>query len=189
MSSWEKKTEKTIRYKNFKCTRHNKFFELNLYEKDPVNTHHWRANIARPARDIDLPAKATSVAETGTSTADPIIDALAQEASNLKLEDAVSAKEALEVKYTGEASAPPPSPPHTEAQSAIVSGLTKMIAGGGNRGRINDSDDEEESGEYEWKFGPSYYSGGYNDYDDDEGGKDYTACSADDCGYCGKCSY
>ena len=44
------------RYKNFKCTSHNKFFELNLYQKDPVNRHHWRANIARPAADIDLDA-------------------------------------------------------------------------------------------------------------------------------------
>lgn len=41
-------------YKNFKCTPHNKFFEMNLYQKDPVNDHHWRANIARPAGDIDL---------------------------------------------------------------------------------------------------------------------------------------
>ena len=44
------------RYKNFKCTSHNKFFELNLYQKDPVHRHHWRANIARPAADIDLDA-------------------------------------------------------------------------------------------------------------------------------------
>lgn len=42
------------RYKNFKCTTHNKFFEVNLYQKDPVNLHHWRLNIARPASDIDL---------------------------------------------------------------------------------------------------------------------------------------
>lgn len=42
------------RYKNFKCTVHNKFFEVNLYQKDPVNQHHWRLNIARPASDIDL---------------------------------------------------------------------------------------------------------------------------------------
>lgn len=41
-------------YKNFKCKLHNKFFEVNLYQKDPLNHHHWRADIARPARDIDL---------------------------------------------------------------------------------------------------------------------------------------
>ena len=33
------------RYKNFKCDAHNKFFEVNLYQKNPINKHHWRANI------------------------------------------------------------------------------------------------------------------------------------------------
>ncbi|KAG4442608.1 hypothetical protein IFR05_001938 [Cadophora sp. M221] len=46
--------QKLNSYKNFKCTVHNKFFELNLYQKDPVNKHHWRANIARPASNIDI---------------------------------------------------------------------------------------------------------------------------------------
>ncbi|KAK4868510.1 hypothetical protein LT330_006712 [Penicillium expansum] len=46
--------QKLNSYKNFKCTMHNKFFEVNLYQKDPVNRHHWRLNIARPASDIDL---------------------------------------------------------------------------------------------------------------------------------------
>jgi hypothetical protein len=41
-------------YKNFKCTDHNRFFELNLYQKDPVNKHHWRLDIARPSKEIDL---------------------------------------------------------------------------------------------------------------------------------------
>ncbi|KAG4261812.1 hypothetical protein FPRO04_09786 [Fusarium proliferatum] len=41
-------------YKNYKCGGHNKFFEVNIYQKDPVNKHHWRANIARPAGSIDL---------------------------------------------------------------------------------------------------------------------------------------
>ncbi|KAK8028479.1 hypothetical protein PG991_005535 [Apiospora marii] len=41
-------------YKNYKCEVHDKFFELNVYQKDPVNKHHWRANIARPASSIDL---------------------------------------------------------------------------------------------------------------------------------------
>jgi hypothetical protein len=43
-----------IRYKNFKCDAHNKFFEVNLYQKNPINRHHWRANLARPSTDIDL---------------------------------------------------------------------------------------------------------------------------------------
>ncbi|KAJ0123613.1 mfs multidrug transporter [Diaporthe amygdali] len=46
--------QKLNSYKNYKCDDHNKFFELNLYQKDPVNKHHWRANLARPASDIDL---------------------------------------------------------------------------------------------------------------------------------------
>ncbi|KAJ5193616.1 hypothetical protein N7491_000947 [Penicillium cf. griseofulvum] len=46
--------QKLNSYKNFKCTMHNKFFEVNLYQKDPINRHHWRLNIARPASDIDL---------------------------------------------------------------------------------------------------------------------------------------
>ncbi|KAI0120744.1 hypothetical protein BJ170DRAFT_688564 [Xylariales sp. AK1849] len=41
-------------YKNFKCEIHNKFFEVNIYQKDPVNKHHWRANLARPSSSIDL---------------------------------------------------------------------------------------------------------------------------------------
>ncbi|KAK7729438.1 hypothetical protein SLS57_001923 [Botryosphaeria dothidea] len=36
------------------CPAHNKFFEVNIYEKDPVNKHHWRHNIARPSSEIDL---------------------------------------------------------------------------------------------------------------------------------------
>jgi len=50
--------EKLNAYKNFKCTAHNKFFELNIYQKDPVNKHHWRANVSRPAADIDIKGKA-----------------------------------------------------------------------------------------------------------------------------------
>ncbi|KAH7127883.1 hypothetical protein B0J13DRAFT_564663 [Dactylonectria estremocensis] len=41
-------------YKNYKCEGHGKFFEVNLYQKDPVNKHHWRANLGRPAASIDL---------------------------------------------------------------------------------------------------------------------------------------
>lgn len=41
-------------YKNYRCTDHDRFFEMNLYQKDPVNLHHWRINAARPAKEIDL---------------------------------------------------------------------------------------------------------------------------------------
>ncbi|KOC11650.1 hypothetical protein AFLA70_26g004461 [Aspergillus flavus AF70] len=51
-------SEQWLIEKNFEklnsCTLHNKFFELNLYRKDPINTHHWRANVARPSNEIDL---------------------------------------------------------------------------------------------------------------------------------------
>lgn len=43
-----------LRYKNFRRTEHDKFFEVNLYQRDPINRHHWRANLARPASEIDL---------------------------------------------------------------------------------------------------------------------------------------
>ncbi|KAI1308083.1 hypothetical protein F5Y03DRAFT_110624 [Xylaria venustula] len=44
-------------YKNFRCEKPNKFFELNLYQQNPTDAHHWRANLERPARDIDLALK------------------------------------------------------------------------------------------------------------------------------------
>ncbi|KAH6963213.1 hypothetical protein FAVG1_10942 [Fusarium avenaceum] len=46
--------QKVNTYKNYRCAGHNKFFEVNIYQKNPVNEHHWRANIARPAGLIDL---------------------------------------------------------------------------------------------------------------------------------------
>ncbi|KAF5679192.1 major facilitator superfamily transporter [Fusarium heterosporum] len=46
--------QKVNTYKNYKCQDHNKFFEVNIYQKDPINKHHWRVNIARPAGSIDL---------------------------------------------------------------------------------------------------------------------------------------
>ncbi|KAG9233472.1 hypothetical protein BJ875DRAFT_485111 [Amylocarpus encephaloides] len=35
---------------------HNLLFKVNIYKKYPFNEHHWRANIAPPAGDIDLPS-------------------------------------------------------------------------------------------------------------------------------------
>ncbi|ERT03291.1 hypothetical protein HMPREF1624_01598 [Sporothrix schenckii ATCC 58251] len=46
--------QKLNTYKNYKCDSHNKFFEVNVYQKDPTNRHHWRVNVARPAVNIDL---------------------------------------------------------------------------------------------------------------------------------------
>ncbi|KAK4700868.1 hypothetical protein P7C70_g5375, partial [Phenoliferia sp. Uapishka_3] len=41
-------------YKNLKCSKHNLFYEVNLYQLNPHNKHHWRADVARPASEIDL---------------------------------------------------------------------------------------------------------------------------------------
>ncbi|KFZ18903.1 hypothetical protein V502_03903 [Pseudogymnoascus sp. VKM F-4520 (FW-2644)] len=70
--------EKVNSYKNFKCLIHNKFFEVNLYQKDLVNRHHWRATISRPAEEIDIPAKPKETASQQLSN-----NSLAQETENL----------------------------------------------------------------------------------------------------------
>ncbi|KAI1635291.1 hypothetical protein F4809DRAFT_614630 [Biscogniauxia mediterranea] len=49
--------QKLNSYKNFKCEGHDKFFEVNVYQKDPLNKHHWRINVARPGSTIDLGGK------------------------------------------------------------------------------------------------------------------------------------
>ncbi|KAJ6632279.1 hypothetical protein B0H10DRAFT_2206657 [Mycena sp. CBHHK59/15] len=41
-------------YKNFRSIADNRFYEMNLYLRDTTTKHHWRADIARPAGDIDL---------------------------------------------------------------------------------------------------------------------------------------
>ncbi|KAL9120833.1 MAG: hypothetical protein Q9187_002612 [Circinaria calcarea] len=46
--------DKLNSYKNFRCEKHNKFFEINLYQKNPTSAHQWRVNLARPSRNIDL---------------------------------------------------------------------------------------------------------------------------------------
>ncbi|KAI0538352.1 hypothetical protein GGR58DRAFT_309563 [Xylaria digitata] len=53
--------QKLNSFKNFRCEEHNKFFELNLYQENPINKHHWRANLGRPARDIDLSLRKAEV--------------------------------------------------------------------------------------------------------------------------------
>jgi hypothetical protein len=58
------------RYKNFKCMLYNKFFKLNLYQKDSVNRHHWHVNIARPATDIDLDASSGEQVSTQRTASD-----------------------------------------------------------------------------------------------------------------------
>ncbi|KAH8654899.1 hypothetical protein BGZ61DRAFT_372921 [Ilyonectria robusta] len=46
--------EKLNAYMNFKCEVHNKFYEVNLYQKNPTNAHHRLVNLAQPSKEIDL---------------------------------------------------------------------------------------------------------------------------------------
>ncbi|KAM0260043.1 hypothetical protein ACHAQJ_002967 [Trichoderma viride] len=73
-------------YKNFKCGVHNRFFEVNLYQKNPTNAHHWRADLARPSKDIDLLFKERGVTTKTSVEVEPITPPLNQErsASGLK---------------------------------------------------------------------------------------------------------
>lgn len=50
---------------------HNKFFELNLYQKNATSAHHWRANLARVSRDIDLAFRSTTVADSAAPRTHP----------------------------------------------------------------------------------------------------------------------
>ncbi|KAJ7203872.1 hypothetical protein GGX14DRAFT_648114 [Mycena pura] len=46
--------KKANAYKNFRSATENRFFEMNLYLRDTTTRHHWRADIARPAAEIDI---------------------------------------------------------------------------------------------------------------------------------------
>ncbi|KAJ7668760.1 hypothetical protein DFH06DRAFT_1084936 [Mycena polygramma] len=46
--------KKANAFKNFKSAAENRFYEMNLYLRDTTTKHHWRADIARPAAQIDL---------------------------------------------------------------------------------------------------------------------------------------
>ncbi|RDW56549.1 hypothetical protein BP6252_14099 [Coleophoma cylindrospora] len=46
--------DKVISYKNYRCEKHNKFFEINLYQKTPANPHHWLTHRTQSSREIDL---------------------------------------------------------------------------------------------------------------------------------------
>ncbi|KAJ5941523.1 hypothetical protein N7516_001691 [Penicillium verrucosum] len=39
--------------KGFQCTQHNRVFDLNLYEPSTGSSHHWRANIAKPLKQLE----------------------------------------------------------------------------------------------------------------------------------------
>ncbi|KAJ7127943.1 hypothetical protein C8R44DRAFT_873718 [Mycena epipterygia] len=50
----EMNLKKANAFKNFKSAAENRFYEMNLYLRDTTTKHHWRADIARPAAQIDL---------------------------------------------------------------------------------------------------------------------------------------
>jgi hypothetical protein len=143
------------RYKNFKCASHNKFFELNLYEKDPINTHHWRANVARPATEIDLLPTAARATGTGTTAQLP--------------------------------EAPVKNGKDTTTRSSAPSGPEVAPTSDSN---IAFKKDDGDIVGFERQDRTERIMEGFNDcYSDSESEKDFTACSADDCGYCGHCTY
>ena len=181
----------SCRYKNFTCTSHNKFFELNLYQKDPVNRHHWRANIARPAADIDLDASSgEQVSAQRTASDDTKIEG--RQPSTIQ-------------KITSDESKVDSAKPPTDLDDSIARLLAKIpkmsleeAAEGlsstslderagrmpatvsGDLLKVEDDGDDDEYDDYG--------SGGYGSYDDERKDLDYTACSLE-CGYCGHCDY
>jgi hypothetical protein len=178
------------RYKNFKCASHNKFFELNLYQKDPVNRHHWRANIARPAADIDL-------------------DAISRE-QDLQViipKSAVDSQAQIQ-KNTGDKSNVVSVEPATDFDDSIAGVLARIPKLGleeateemsstglderaGRMPAIVSGDIFKEEGEEVDTDDNEYYERddyGYGSYDDETKDLDYTACSLE-CGYCGRCDY
>jgi hypothetical protein len=182
------------RYKNFKCTSHNKFFELNLYQKDPVNRHHWRANIARPAADIDLDASiGKQVSAQRTVSDDTKIEG--RQPSTIQ-------------KNTGDESKVDSAKPFTDFDDSIARVLARIpkmsleeateevssTSLDERAGRMpvtvsGDTLKEEEDGDDdEYDERNDYGRGGYGSYDDERKDLDYTACSLE-CGYCGHCDY
>jgi hypothetical protein len=48
------KLEKLTSYQNYKSVEENKFYEINLYARNPRNTPHEKVYLTRLAEDIDL---------------------------------------------------------------------------------------------------------------------------------------
>jgi hypothetical protein len=158
------------RYKNFRCASHNKFFELNLYEKDPVNKHHWRANIARPATEIDLPptsSRATGSGTTSTDTKDDIAKSPVHSPSKL-----AQTSDPNDTFKKGDG-------------DAVDSKKLDQVADGFRASHYEDDENTDNDDGEDWSNEQRYDY--YNS--DDESEKDFTACSAADCGNCGHCTY
>ncbi|CAG8951874.1 hypothetical protein HYFRA_00005678 [Hymenoscyphus fraxineus] len=183
--------EKLNTYKNFKCAIHDLFFELNIYKKNPINKHHWRANIARPAGAIDLHPSSPGPSTTSNTLLTPFSEEKKNEITNKNEEDEkehrIGEKEGVDEK-------------DDEANEKIV-GQKKDFVGSDpqvptegspapKKEIISFRGDFERTIEHlsEDDFDDDPYDN--DDYDDGEdGGQDFAACSLEDCGYCGKCMY
>jgi hypothetical protein len=157
---------------------HNKFFELNLYEKDPINKHHWRVNIARPSDDIDLATKrgdprseSRNTQEAGTDIPQPATVASIRP-TNTVLEQRAAVLTADGVTL---------SPPSTSAKPTAMSDTYAS-----SKTPFSDADQAHFSGDSDNDF--DYYEGGYDSGRSGEEAKDFAACSIE-CGYCGHCDY
>jgi hypothetical protein len=167
----------TFRYKNFKCTAHIGFFALNLYQKDPVNKHHRRANIARPSADIDLDTN-----KGGQGSAN-------NNASEKAQVGQLPANQASGTKTTGAKTET--STPALVASVTTAIGSSRFAIDGNGQGIYGSSDRTPRYVE-EKRFSDDFI----DDLDDFDGGygsdnshKDFTACSSEECGYCGHCDY
>ncbi|KAK0099720.1 hypothetical protein ONS95_013387 [Cadophora gregata] len=161
--------EKLNKYKNFKCTIHDMFFEGNVYQKNPLNLHHWRANVARPAWNIDLPTNSASQNPNSpiSTTADLYLEVVksepcAQENDSLGLGNEPKQKSNTDLR------------PGAALQSVSTDKKELLI-----EEPVYYNDDFSDSRDEDWSRSSSRSARG----------DDFTACSVDDCGYCGRCSY
>lgn len=150
-----------FRYKNFKCVVHNKFFEVNLYQKDPVNSHHWRANIARPSDEIDLDTKRGGQSSTTKNTLTKA--ELDKRLPDPALNTDVDSQDLEPIARVVESAVKPDT--YSSSQSTTRVDDTHFS---------NNSDHDFED-----------FEGGYGS---ERSAKDFAACNSD-CGYCGHCDY
>jgi hypothetical protein len=183
------------RYKNFRCALHDKFFELNLYQKDPVNRHHWRANIARPAADIDLDTSSgEQVSAQRTASDDTKIEGRQPSTIQKNIGDESKADKAKPATDFDDSIARVlarlPKMSLEEATEGVSSTSLDERAGqmpvtvSGDLWRVKEEDGDDDEYDERDDYGRDRYESS-NDGGED---LDYTACSLE-CGYCGHCDY
>ncbi|KAI9859167.1 MAG: hypothetical protein M1813_007125 [Trichoglossum hirsutum] len=182
-------------YKNFRCALHDKFFELNLYQKDPVNRHHWRANIARPAADIDLDTSSgEQVSAQRTASDDTKIEGRQPSTIQKNIGDESKADKAKPATDFDDSIARVlarlPKMSLEEATEGVSSTSLDERAGqmpvtvSGDLWRVKEEDGDDDEYDERDDYGRDRYESS-NDGGED---LDYTACSLE-CGYCGHCDY